>query len=256
MNFVWGSSVLEGSSYSELDAEALVLHGWRNSAKPIEDTILAVNQMRAAEFLLSYVELSVDTIYTLHSLLTDAHWLSRPVLTNSPGPTDERGGTRGLAELNECAKGNLSADDPDGNGHARLLEGVVDAAKQLPPIDAAFYLLTRIAYLWHFRRGNKRLSRIAANIPLLAADLVPISFADVDRQDYLLGLAEFGELGTAHLIEQVFIQAYVRSIIRSSHFPASIRNAGIDIDLLAQQMVAFVNSGKRPSGAARALVRR
>lgn len=255
MNFTWGSSVLEGSSYSELDTEALVLHGWRSPDKPREETILAVNHMRAADFLLSQAELSVTSICILHGLLTGHLGQAAIAASDTPAPSDKRSEKRGPAGVPDQPWSPLPSVEPGDVHHALLLESVVDAAKRLSPIEAAFYLLTRISYLRHFRGGNRRLSRIVANIPLLAAGLVPISFADVDRADYLLGLAEFDELGTTRVIEQVFIQAYVRSIIRSSEFPASMRNAGIDIELVAREMVAFVNSGKRPLAIARALVR-
>ena len=47
----WGSSVLEGGSYSALDTEALIQYGQRNKNKPTADAVLVVNHKRAAEYL-------------------------------------------------------------------------------------------------------------------------------------------------------------------------------------------------------------
>jgi len=39
IDFTWASSLLEGSSYSELDTEALVRYGARKPDKPVEDAL-------------------------------------------------------------------------------------------------------------------------------------------------------------------------------------------------------------------------
>jgi len=68
-------------------------------------------------------------------------------------------------------------------------------------------------------------------------------------------MAAFYELGSLHVIEQVFIEGYVRSIIRSSDMPAQLRQASAE-KLLAEQMVEFVNSGKRsPNDGLRPFIR-
>ena len=47
----WGSSVLEGGTYSALDTEALIQYGQRNKNKPTADAVLVLNHKRAAEYL-------------------------------------------------------------------------------------------------------------------------------------------------------------------------------------------------------------
>jgi len=47
----WGSSVLEGSTYSMLDTEALLLYGQRHPDKPTADAVLALNHRQAAQAL-------------------------------------------------------------------------------------------------------------------------------------------------------------------------------------------------------------
>lgn len=125
-----------------------------------------------------------------------------------------------------------------------MLERIVDTAKQLAPVEAAVYLLTRIPYAQSFANGNKRTSRIAANAPLLEAGLAPFSFLDVNKASYIRGMAAFYELGSMHVIEQVFIEGYARSIIRSSDVPPNLRLVSNE-KALVEQMVDFINSGKR-----------
>lgn len=111
-------------------------------------------------------------------------------------------------------------------------------------MEAALYLMTRIAYAQSFANGNKRASRIAANLPLLAADLIPFSFVDVDKADYIRGIAAFYELGSIHVIEQTFICGYAKSIVRSSNIPPAMRSRGFDPDQITDRLVAFINTGK------------
>ena len=57
------------------------------------------------------------------------------------------------------------------------------AAAVNDPFEQAFFLLVHIPYLQVFDDINKRTSRIAANIPLLKADLAPMSYLAMDDND-------------------------------------------------------------------------
>ncbi len=246
VDFSWASSLLEGSSYSELDTEALLTYGQRARDKPVEDAFLALNHKRAAEHLWTYRALSVENVCAMHALLTDDH--GREELADSDHflPADQRGVPRVFSDVNLQNSAYLPPFRP-GTDHARqLLVEIMTTASTLPPAEAAVYLLTRIAYVQSFSNGNKRTSRLAANIPLLTAGWIPFSFADVNKADYIRGMAAFYELGAIQVIEQTFIDGYVRSILRSSDLPAQLRGANADPDELASELVAYVNAGQRP----------
>ena len=51
IDFPWGSSLLEGGSYSALDTQALIQYGQRARDKPSADAVLVLNHKRAAEYL-------------------------------------------------------------------------------------------------------------------------------------------------------------------------------------------------------------
>ena len=60
-------------------------------------------------------------------------------------------------------------------------EVLIDKASEIiDPFEQSFFLLVHIPYLQAFDDINKRTSRIASNIPLLKADLAPMSFLAVD----------------------------------------------------------------------------
>lgn len=250
VDYSWASGILEGSSYSEIDTEALVVYGERDADKPMEDAVLALNHKRAAEHLWTHRELSVENICAMHALLTDDHGLPELTASDHFLPKEQRGVTRVYEDVNLANSAYLPPHRP-GTSHARdMLLRIVDTAKALEPVEAAVYLLTRIAYVQSFANGNKRTARIAANLPLLAAGLVPSSFVDITKARYIRGMAAFYELGSMLVIEQAFIHGYVRSIMRSSNLPVALRRANVDLDGAARQLCDFINSGKRPKASA------
>ena len=94
-----------------------------------------------------------------------------------------------------------------------MLESVVEKARLIKnPIEAAFFLWVNLAYLQPFEDGNKRTSRLAANIPLMLYNCAPLSFLDVDVHDYawaMLGVYEFRDVSLA---ADLFGWAYRRSL--------------------------------------------
>ncbi len=246
IDFSWASSVLEGSTYSAIDTQALIEYGQRNPDKPVEDALLILNHKNAIEYLWEHRDLSVETLCRLQSILTDRHGIAEAMDSDHFLPDEQRGVPR---EYEEVRLGRSAYSPPfrPGTGYVgKALEQIVGMAKALDPVDAAFYLMTRIPYLQAFANGNKRTSRLAANLPLLGAGMLPISFVDFLKADYITGLSAFYELGDIQIIERAFIQGYVRSIVRGSELPASIRAGGFRMDEVVQDLVRYVQSGRLP----------
>jgi hypothetical protein len=74
-----------------------------------------------------------------------------------------------------------------------------------------------------FEDVNKRVSRLAANIPLIKSNLSPISFVDVPHETYTRGTLGIYELNRVALLKDVFLWAYERSAVRY----ASIRQRSV-----------------------------
>jgi Fic family protein len=246
IDFSWASSVLEGSTYSAIDTQALIEYGQRNPDKPVEDALLILNHKNAIENLWGQRELSVAALCRLQSLLTDRHGLPEAEDSDHFLPEAQRGRPR---EFEDVRLGRSAYSPPfrPGTGYVgAALADIVATAASLEPVAAAFFLMTRIPYLQAFANGNKRTARLAANIPLLAADLLPLSFVDFPKADYVAGMAAFYELGDIQIIERVFIQGYVRSIVRGSDLPARLRVTGFRMDELVPELVRFVQAGHLP----------
>jgi len=88
------------------------------------------------------------------------------------------------------------------------------AAAIKDPFEATFFVRVQIPYLQAFEDVNKRVSRLAANIPLVRHNLCPLSFVDVEAEDYLNGLIGIHELNRIEYLRDVFVWAYTRSAQR------------------------------------------
>jgi hypothetical protein len=62
-------------------------------------------------------------------------------------------------------------------------------------------------YLQPFEDINKRVSRLAANIPLIRHNLCPLSFTGVEQKDYIGGLLGVYELNCIEYLRDVFVWA-------------------------------------------------
>jgi hypothetical protein len=71
-----------------------------------------------------------------------------------------------------------------------------------------------IAYLQPFVDGNKRTSRLAANMPFLLSNCAPLSFLDVGQQEYALAMLAVYERQDVSLAAELFEWTYRRSIER------------------------------------------
>ncbi|MET0211343.1 MAG: Fic family protein, partial [Burkholderiaceae bacterium] len=96
-----------------------------------------------------------------------------------------------------------------------MLDRVITTAQCIRhPIEAAFFLWMHLAYLQPYEDGNKRVSRLAANIPLMLYNQAPLSFLDVDRLDYAYAMLGFYEYGDLSIAIDLFSWSYRRSQLR------------------------------------------
>jgi hypothetical protein len=96
-----------------------------------------------------------------------------------------------------------------------MLGLIVDKARQTQnPVEAAFFLWVNLAYLQPFVDGNKRTSRLAANMPLLLANCAPLSFLDVTQADYAQAMLGVYEQTSVAMAVDLFAWTYRRSITK------------------------------------------
>lgn len=195
----WSSSHLEGNRYTLLDTEELFKSG---ASANDSDAVMLLNHKAAIEFLVDAVPvqgLSTGLIRNLHAvlmqdLLADVASLGaiREKVVNISGTTYIP--TQVPAVLQE------------------MFEHIILKAQHIKnPLEAAFFLWVNLAYLQPFEDGNKRVSRVAANIPLMLYNQAPLSFLDIDREDYALAMMGVYEACDASMAVDLFDWTYRRS---------------------------------------------
>jgi hypothetical protein len=198
----WNSSRLEGNTYSQLDTKRLIEFGLSADNKDQREAQMILNHKEAIEFLVSEAEeigFNRYTILNLHGILANN-------LLDDPNAV---GRLRHIVVEIE-----MSAFRPLGT--PQVIEECFDqilatAAAIKDPFEQSFFAMVQLPYLQPFDDVNKRVSRLAANIPLIKNNFSPLSFADVPKQTYTEAVLGVYELGKVDLLKDVFIWAYERS---------------------------------------------
>lgn len=201
----WNSSRLEGNTYSLLDTRRLLAFSQEAEGKETIEASMILNHKDAIEFLVASVEdigfnrYSIQNLHALlaHNLLPDpaAPGRLRRLIVGIGGSTFLPLEVPALIE--ECFDQLLST-----------AEAIRD------PFEQAFFVMVQLPYLQPFDDVNKRVSRLAANIPLIRANLCPLSFTDVPTAAYTQAILGVYELCRVDLLRDVFVWAYRRSAKR------------------------------------------
>lgn len=198
----WASSRLEGNTYSRLDTERLVAFGEAAAGKDVLETQMILNHKAAIEFLVGDPAQAVvtrETVIALHALLSDG-LMADPLASGAL--------RRRAVEISGSVYLPLAVPQK-----IEELFGIVltMAAEINDPFEQAFFLMVHIPYLQPFEDVNKRVSRLAANIPFIRCNLAPLSFIDVPQDAYIEAMLGIYEQNRVELLRDVFLWAYERS---------------------------------------------
>ncbi len=201
----WNSSRLEGNTYSLLDTRRLIAFGEEAEGRDALEAQMILNHKDAIAFLVSAAdEVGFDrySVLNLHAILANN------LLPDPAAPGRLRHIPVGIERsvfhplevpqlIDECFDRILAT-----------------AAAIEDPFEQAFFVMVQLPYLQPFDDVNKRVSRLAANIPLIKENLSPLSFTDVPRSAYTEAVLGVYELSGIELLRDVFIWAYERSAAR------------------------------------------
>ena len=201
----WNSSRLEGNTYSLLDTKRLIEFGQEAEGRDRLEAQMILNHKDAVEFLVgNAAEIGFNryTTLNLHAILAN-NLLA-----------DERAAGR-LRHIVVGVDGSVSHPPET----PQLVEECFDqllatAAAITDPFEQSFFVMGQLPYLQPFDDVNKRVSRMAANIPFIRANLSPLSFTDLPRGLYAHAILGVYELNRIELLRDVFIWSYERSAKR------------------------------------------
>jgi hypothetical protein len=201
----WNSSRLEGNTYSLLETRRLLDQGEGATGKAAEETQMILNHKAAIELLAEEpqdIGFNRYTICNLHALLSD-NLLPDP---NAMGRPRER---------DVSISGSVYYPLAVPQQIDELFDIVLQKAGAITdPFEQAFFTLVHLPYLQPFEDVNKRVSRLAANIPMIQHNLCPLSFVDVARDTYVEALLGVYELNQVQYLKEQFLHAYERSCAR------------------------------------------
>lgn len=238
----WASSRLEGNTYSRLDTERLIQFGQEAKGKDALETQMILNHKSAIEYLVydaERIKVNRETIVGLHALLSDG-LLSDPMAC---GKLRNRAVEIGGSVYQPIALPQRLDE---------LFEVVLDMAAEIEdPFEQAFFLMVHLPYLQPFEDVNKRVSRLAANIPLIKRNLCPMSFIDVPEKAYVDAMLGVYEMNRIELLRDVFLWAYERSCqqyvaVRSQLVPPDAFRLRHRL-ALGETIRAIVRGGLQPS---------
>ncbi|OHC68285.1 MAG: cell filamentation protein Fic [Rhodocyclales bacterium GWA2_65_20] len=198
----WASSRLEGNTYSRLDTERLIAQGQVADGKDALETQMILNHKEAIEYLVHDPErasLTPETVIALHAFLSNG-------LMADPAAVGR------LRQRAVGIGGSVYLPLASPQGVQDIFGFVLEMAAEIEdPFEQAFFLMVHLPYLQPFEDVNKRVSRLAANIPFIRHNLCPLSFIDVPQQAYVDAMLGVYELNQVELLRDVFVWAYGRS---------------------------------------------
>ena len=215
IDLCYNSSRLEGNTYSRADTERFLLGGKAAPGKTEKEKAMILNHGEAIRYLVDNalrLDVTAETIYTLHYLLADG--LVEYHLAGRVRDHGVRVGGSTYIPFEEPARLQLQ------------LDRIVDKARPIKdPYEQSMFLLVQITYLQAFADVNKRTARLCANIPLIAQNLVPLSFIDVDRSDYNAAVIAIYELQDTGPLADLYVHSYLRTC---ALYDATVESLGFD----------------------------
>ncbi len=201
----WASSYLEGNTYTLLDTERLLVEGRAAAGHSAQETRMILNHKAALDYLREHAASfgpRPQDIRELHSLLANG------LLADEADAGRIR---RGIVEIGGSAY--LPITPPQ--QLEEQLELILEKARAIEDaFEQSVFLLAFIPYLQPFIDVNKRVGRLAANIPLLKANVCPMSYRDMDKERYTQGLLAFYELNRPEILARAYADAYERGVDR------------------------------------------
>ena len=246
----WNSSRLEGNTYSLLETERLLSAGDAAEGKGALEAQMILNHKAAIEFLMDCTPdmgFNRYTLLNLHALLSD---------NLLPDPTAS-GRLRTVAVgIGQAVFLPLEGPQLIAECFAQVLD---TAAAIQDPLEQAFFAMVHLPYLQPFEDVNKRVSRLAANIPLIQHNLCPLSFVDVPPAAYISAMLGVYELNRIELLRDVFAWAYKRPCARYSAVrqslgepdPFRLRYRALIFDTVAEVVRAAMNKQRAIAFVAR-----
>lgn len=199
----WNSSRLEGNTYSLLDTRRLFAINVEAQGHDPREARMIRNHRAAIEFLIENIsEIGFNrlTIFNVHALLANE------LLPDPQSPGRLRRIAVGIGGSTYRPSDSPQVVETDFDALMKRI-GLIEN-----PFEQSLVTLAHLPYLQPFDDVNKRVSRLAANLPMIRDNLIPVSFVGVPRDVYTMALLAVYELEDHRVLKELYINAYERSV--------------------------------------------
>jgi Fic family protein len=193
IEFSWKSSQIEGNTYSLIETETLIKQNIQAKGHPKDEAIMILNHKKAFDFILKnknrFKKISYSDVINVHYQLTKG--LVAPGLRSQP--------VRITGTLYVPPSGKKKLDS--------LLKKIVKQVNNLSYTpEKALVISVMLAYLQPFADGNKRSSRMLANAILISSGYFPLSYRNIDVNEYRRAMILFYEQNSLYHFKRLFLE--------------------------------------------------
>lgn len=200
IDLAWKSSQIEGNTYDVIETETLIKDKIRARGHTEEEATMILNHKRAFDFICKN-EMSFKKPLT-HFLITELHHQLTADLDVVRGLRDQPVRITGTRYI-----------PPSGIKIHGLFDRLVKAINRtVYPPEKALIASSLIAYLQPFADGNKRTSRMLANALLFAHGYYPLSYQNMDVNEYRKAIILVYEQNNLYHMKRIFMEQLEFSI--------------------------------------------
>lgn len=189
----WKSSQIEGNTYSLIETETLIKQNIKASGHSDEEAVMILNHKEAFGAILdkknSFRKLDFSDIIQLHQVLT------KGLITS------------GIRSQKVRISGTQYEPLSDKHEIEKILRRLIEHVNKTEyPPEKALILAIMIAYIQPFADGNKRTSRMLSNAVLMAYDFPPLSYRNINVNEYRNAMIVFYETNNLYNFKHLYLE--------------------------------------------------
>lgn len=188
----WKSSQIEGNTYSLIETETLIKQDIRAHGHPEDEARMILNHKDAFNSILKnkggFKKLGFFDVVQLHNILTKGLVAS------------------GIRSQKVMITGTSYEPLSDKYKLESALKELIKHVNSIKyPPEKALILAAMVAYIQPFADGNKRTARMLSNAVLIAHDYLPLSYRNVDVNEYRSSMIVFYETNNLFNFKRIFM---------------------------------------------------
>ena len=188
----WKSSQIEGNTYSLIETETLIKQNIRAQGHSEDEARMILNHKDAFNSTLKnkddFKKLDFSDVVQLHNILT------KGLITT------------GIRSQKVRITGTTYEPLSDKYGLVSALKKLIKYVNSIEyPPEKAFIIALMVAYIQPFADGNKRTARMLSNAVLIAYNYLPLSYRNVEVNEYRSAMIVFYEINNLFNFKRIFM---------------------------------------------------